>query len=117
MRVGVIQSNYIPWRGYFDFIDDVDIFSIYDDVKYTKGDWRNRNKIKTQQGLEWITVPVKYNKLNQLIEGTPIDYSRNWQKHHEKKIIQNYGKANYFSEYINDFILIINNNYSRIPQN
>ena len=46
MRVGIIQSNYIPWRGYFDFIDDVDLFIYLDDVQFTKRDWRNRNKIK-----------------------------------------------------------------------
>ena len=57
-RVAIIQSNYIPWRGYFDLIDDVDVFIFYDDVQYTKNDWRNRNRIKTPQGPPWLTVPV-----------------------------------------------------------
>ena len=47
MRVAVLQSNYIPWKGYFDIIHDVDLFVFYDDVQYTKNDWRNRNRIKT----------------------------------------------------------------------
>ena len=89
MRVGIIQSNFVPWRGYFDFIDDVDLFIFYDDVKYTKNDWRNRNKIKSQQKLEWLTVPVKFNKIDQLIKDTPIDYTQRWQKLHEKKLFQN----------------------------
>ncbi|MET2823289.1 WbqC family protein, partial [Mycobacterium tuberculosis] len=58
-KVAIVQSNYIPWRGYFDLIAFVDEFIIYDDMQYTKRDWRNRNRIKTSQGLQWITVPVQ----------------------------------------------------------
>ena len=58
MKVGIIQSNYIPWKGYFDIIGQVDLFVFYDDVQYTKGDWRNRNKIKTPRGADWLTIPV-----------------------------------------------------------
>ena len=82
MRVGIIQSCYIPWRGYFDFIDDVDLFIFHDNLQYTKGDWRNRNKIKTPNGLCWLTVPVKYDQTSQLIEETRIDYSQKWQQKH-----------------------------------
>ncbi len=60
MKVGIIQSNFLPWRGYFDFIREVDLFILHDDLQYTKGDWRNRNKIKTPRGAQWITVPVHY---------------------------------------------------------
>lgn len=58
-RVGIIQSSYIPWRGYFDFIDSVDVFVFYDDVQYSTGSWRNRNQVKTAAGLRWLTVPVR----------------------------------------------------------
>ena len=58
-RVGVIQSAYIPWRGYFDFIDSVDLFIVYDDVRYSRGTWRNRNRILLPSGPAWITVPVE----------------------------------------------------------
>ena len=56
--IGISQSNYIPWKGYFDFIHDCDIFVFLDDVQYTKGDWRNRNLIKTNDGIKWLTIPV-----------------------------------------------------------
>ena len=98
MRVGVIQSNYIPWRGYFDFIDDVDLFVFHDDLQYTKGDWRNRNKIKTPKGLVWLTVPVKYHKTSQLILETNIDYSQKWQAAHINKFRANYIKAPFFKD-------------------
>jgi hypothetical protein len=50
-KVAIIQSNYIPWKGYFDMINMVDEFIFYDDVQYTRRDWRNRNKIKTSTGI------------------------------------------------------------------
>jgi len=58
-RVAITQSNYIPWRGYFDLIASVDEFILYDDMQYTRRDWRNRNKIKTGQGTCWLTIPVE----------------------------------------------------------
>lgn len=101
MRVGIIQSNYIPWRGYFDFIDEVDLFILHDDLQYTKGDWRNRNRIKTPRGSIWLTVPVHYRETHQRICDTEIDYSRNWQKDHENQIRANYGGAPYLEDVFN----------------
>ena len=57
-KIAIIQSNFMPWRGYFDAIASVDEFIIYDDMQYTKRDWRNRNRIKTPTGLQWFSVPV-----------------------------------------------------------
>ena len=57
MKVAILQSNYIPWKGYFDIINSVDLFIFHDDLQYTKNDWRNRNKIKTENGLKWLSVP------------------------------------------------------------
>lgn len=57
-KIAILQSNYIPWKGYFDIIASVDEFILYDDVQFTKNDWRNRNKIKTQNGLQWLSIPV-----------------------------------------------------------
>jgi hypothetical protein len=65
--VVVLQSNYIPWKGYFDLIHDADEFIFYDDVQFTKNDWRNRNKVKTAKGAEWMTIPVQAGK--ELIRG------------------------------------------------
>ena len=58
-RVAIVQSNYVPWRGYFDLIASVDEFIVLDDVQYTRRDWRNRNKIKTQGGTRWLSIPVE----------------------------------------------------------
>jgi hypothetical protein len=99
MRVGVIQSNYIPWRGYFDFINSVDLFVFHDDIQYTKQDWRNRNKIKMwPQGSVWITIPVKYDKTDQLICDTKIDYSTNWQAEHLNRFRAGYDKTPFYEQ-------------------
>jgi len=98
-KVAIIQSNYIPWKGYFDIIKRVDEFILYDDMQYTRRDWRNRNKIKTPRGLEWLTIPVevKGNYL-QAIKDTVISDHR-WNDKHWQSIIHNYAKAKYFMQY------------------
>ena len=102
MKVGIIQSNFLPWRGYFDFIREVDLFILHDDLQYTKGDWRNRNKIKTPNGVQWITVPVHYQHTNQLIEETSIDNSKPWTRSMLNKIRNSYQKAPFFELYFSE---------------
>jgi len=102
MKVGILQSNFVPWRGYFDFIREVDLFILHDDLQYTKGDWRNRNKIKTPNGAQWITVPVHYNHTDQLIGETTIDDSKPWARGMLNKIRNSYQKAPHFEPYFSE---------------
>lgn len=95
--VVVLQSNYIPWKGYFDLVHDADEFIFYDDVQFTKNDWRNRNKVKTPHGLEWITVPVNAGS-NRLIYDVAI-HNTFWQRKHFKTLQNHYGKSPYFPRY------------------
>ncbi len=108
MKVGIIQSNFLPWRGYFDFIREVDLFILEDDVQYTKGDWRNRNRIKTLRGAEWITVPVSYKRTSQLILETPIDYSTAWTKKMLNRIRESYRTAPCFEPYFSELDEFLN---------
>lgn len=94
-KIAIVQSNYIPWKGYFDLISYVDEFIFYDEVQYTKNDWRNRNKIKTPNGETWLTIPVGIN-LNQKISETKVP--QGWQKKHLKSIEYSYSKAKNFNE-------------------
>ena len=97
-KVAILQSNYIPWKGYFGMIAAVDEFILYDDMQYTRRDWRNRNQIKTPQGLNWLTVPVKAKgKYYQKIRETEID-GADWQASHWRTLTQNYRRAPYFDE-------------------
>lgn len=97
MKTAVItQSNYIPWKGYFDQLLRADIFVVYDCVQYTRRDWRNRNKIKTPAGVKWLTIPVEVKgKFSQKISETKIADSL-WAEKHWRMIRQNYSKADCF---------------------
>lgn len=95
-RVAIVQSNYIPWKGYFDLIHSVDELVLFDDVQYTRRDWRNRNRIKTPQGPAWLTVPVnaKGNYHEPIRTITVSDPS--WAARHWKSLATHYGKARRF---------------------
>jgi hypothetical protein len=98
-RIAIVQSNYIPWKGYFDLIASVDEFVLYDDMQYTRRDWRNRNQIKTPQGVQWLTVPVKVKgKYHQTIRETELD-GTDWAAQHWKSLSQNYRRAPHFARY------------------
>lgn len=96
-RVAILQSNYIPWKGYFDMINMVDVFIFHDDLQYTKNDWRNRNKIKTQNGLRWLTIPCGTDEKRHICDVEIRD--GNWQKKHWNLIQESYSKAPYFEAY------------------
>jgi hypothetical protein len=96
-RVAVLQSNYIPWKGYFDMINMVDLFIFHDDLQYTKNDWRNRNLIKTSRGLIWLSVPCGKNTKRLIDEVQMVGHS--WQKEHWNIITEYYKNAKYFKEY------------------
>jgi hypothetical protein len=94
----ITQSNYIPWKGFFDSLKNVDVFVVYDEMQFTKRDWRNRNLIKTPQGLKWLTIPVEVKgKYFQKISETKIA-DKNWNVSHWNIIKQNYSSAPYFKE-------------------
>ena len=95
-RVAIVQSNYIPWKGYFDLIASVDEFILYDAAQYTRRDWRNRNRIKTPRGVRWLTVPVQSKgQMWQSIRETLTD-GENWAEIHWRAITSNYGRAPHF---------------------
>lgn len=92
-KAAILQSAYVPWRGYFDLIASVDEFIFYDDVQFSHGDWRNRNIIKTANGPKWLTIPVpKRHRISTRI--CDIDASDpSWSKDHWQRIIESYRKA------------------------
>ncbi|MCB0359048.1 MAG: WbqC family protein, partial [Bdellovibrionales bacterium] len=100
--VVVLQSSYLPWRGYFDLIRRADHFVFLDNVQFTRQDWRTRNRIKTAQGLQWLSVPVLWrghhrDKISQIL----IDNSSNWNQKHLRSLEQAYAHAPYLAETLN----------------
>jgi hypothetical protein len=101
--VAIVQSNYIPWKGYFDLIAAADEFILYDDVQYTRRDWRNRNRIKSASGPLWLTIPVDVKgKYSQTIRETRIA-DPDWPAAHWKTIQHNYARATFFRAYRDAF--------------
>lgn len=102
MKVVILQPSYIPWRGYFHQIQKADLFVFYDDVQYDRLGWRNRNRVKTANGVRWLTIPV--HGKGAVIEKTPINaieiaWETDWAKKHWATIQQSYSKAPYFRQY------------------
>lgn len=104
-KVAILQSNYIPWKGYFDIIGSVDEFIFYDEMQYTKNDWRNRNKIKSPQGAQWISIPIitKGHLTNglKIIDAKVVNGK--WAISHWNTIKQFYKKSPYFKQYADLF--------------
>src|SRR4051812_48470635 len=103
MRIAILQSSYIPWKGYFDLIRSVDEFVLLDDVQYTRRDWRNRNRIKTPSGPIWLTIPVnsKGRYLEPIKDITISDET--WPRKHWQTIKASYARAPHFARYADAF--------------
>ena len=102
-KVAIVQSNYIPWKGYFDMVNMVDEFILYDDAQYTRRDWRNRNKIKTISGPQWLTIPVDVKgKYHQKIKNVVVS-DPEWPKKHWAAIKHNYSKVKFFADFKSQF--------------
>jgi len=98
-KLAAVQSSYIPWKGYFDLLHSVDEFVLFDDVQYTRRDWRSRNRIKTRDGTAWLTVPVN-TKGHYLSPIKCITVSEDdWAERHWKTLVAAYSRTPYFTRY------------------
>jgi len=102
-RVAIVQSSYIPWKGYFDLIRSVDEFILLDTVQFSKGSWRNRNRIKTKDGLAWLSIPVRTKgRLLQAVEDTVVSDPA-WATRHWQNILGAYARTPFFERYAEPF--------------
>jgi hypothetical protein len=115
MKAAIIQSNYLPWKGYFDIIHDVDVFVFLEDVQYTRRDWRNRNQVKTPGGVKWISVPV-LGGINQRIYDVKIDYSQDWREKHKQTIHHSYASAPYYNTYKSEIFDIYSKKFETLSE-
>ena len=102
MIVAVHQPQYLPWLGYFDKMRKADIFCYLNNVQYKKNEWQNRNRIKTAQGWQWLTVPVRYH-FPEKINEVAINNTTGWQKKHLQALITNYSRAPFYKDHITIF--------------
>jgi hypothetical protein len=111
----VLQPGYLPWLGFFDQMRRSDVFVYYDDVRFDKHGWRNRNRIKSPEGPHWLTVPVLHHGKGQpLINDTLIDTRSGWARKHVGTLRQYYGKAPYAKQYLPELEALLNRPWTRI---
>jgi hypothetical protein len=97
VRICIIQSCYIPWKGFFDLIGRCDEYVIYDSAQYVKRHWHNRNRIKTANGIEWLTIPVvSKGRFEQPIDQVEIE--KPWADKHWRKIELAYQRTPFFEQ-------------------
>jgi hypothetical protein len=113
MLITIHQPQYLPWLGYLDKIDKADVFVILDNVQFKKNEWQNRNRIKTAQGHQWITVPVLY-RFPEKINEVRINNKANWGRKHLQALITNYSKSTYFDNYKSFFEDIFSRSWDRL---
>lgn len=96
--VAIHQPNFLPYPGFFYKMARSDVFILYDTAQFSKNEWHNRNRIKTPNGLAWLTVPVRSPRF-QPIEAVKIDNSQSWQNRLWQTVVANYRRARFFDEY------------------
>lgn len=105
MIVGIHQPNYLPYLGFFDKMRNSDIFIIYDDAQFNKGDFQHRNRIRIHNGSKWLTVPVgkKRVPINEIrIQKESMNKDEKWNEHHLSQIYDNYKKSDLFADYFDE---------------
>ena len=98
--IGILQPGYFPWLGFFHQMSVVDLFVLQDDAQYTRNSWRQRMKVRTPEGWQWLTVPVlTRGRHPQRIADVVIDETKNWQRRHLTVLDNAYGKSRFWPEH------------------
>ena len=114
-KIAILQSCYLPWKGYFDIIGSVDVFVVYDDVQFDLHGWRNRNRVKSPNGPHWLTVPVRHTGLGKrMIHEIEIDNRLPWGRKHLGTIRQFYAKAPFVDRYLPELAGILSRGWERL---
>jgi hypothetical protein len=113
--VAIHQPQYLPWLGYFGKLDRCDVFCLLDTVQYKKNEFQNRNRIKTADGWQWLTVPVTY-RFPQRIDEVGVNQTVDWQRKHLQALKTNYSKAPFFETYYASFEEFYQQSYEFLVQ-
>jgi hypothetical protein len=114
--VVVLQPGYLPWLGFFDQVRRADVFIYYDDVQYDKHGWRNRNRVKTQDGAQWLTVPVRHSGgggFPRIID-VEIDNRTPWARKHVATLRQAYARAPFLRQYLPELEDLLQRRWDRL---
>lgn len=115
MNATILQPTYLPWLGYFEMIDSVDMYVIFDHVQFVRKSWQQRNRIKTANGVVTLTVPVTKEKRETRICDIDISYNNeNMLEKHWQTISFAYSKSKYFNQYRETFEKIYSKKFIKL---
>ena len=113
MRLAIHQPQYLPWLGYLDKLDRADVFVLLDTVQFKNNEWQNRNRIRTAQGWQYLTVPVLH-EFPQRMDLVRINNQTDWRRKHAQALETHYGKAPYYGQYAQIFREILARDWERL---
>ncbi len=113
MRIAIHQPHFLPWLGYLDKIDRADLFVVLDTVQFKKNEWQNRNKVRTSQGWQWLTVPVRH-KFGQALNQVDINQNAEWRAKHLRAMKLHYSRAPYLDQYFDGMREIYQRSWERL---
>lgn len=113
MRVAIHQPQYLPWLGYLDKLDRSDVFVLLDTVQFKKNEWQNRNRIRTAQGWQYLTVPVLH-EFPQRLDQVRINNQTDWRRKHVQALETHYGKAPHYGRYASLFLELLARDWERL---
>ena len=106
MMICIHQPDFLPWLGFFSKIIHSDMFVVGDHVQYRNKGFQNRNRIKTPNGAQWLSVPIIHDWGQAINKVQILDREQNgifWSNLHLRTLQVNYGKAPYYDNYIGTF--------------
>lgn len=113
MRVAIHQPQYLPWLGYLDKLDQSDVFVLLDTVQFKKNEWQNRNRIRTAQGWQYLTVPVRH-EFPQRLDQVRINNQVDWRRKHVQALEMHYGRASQYGRYAPLFRELLARDWERL---
>ena len=113
MRVAIHQPQYLPWLGYLDKLNRSDVFVLLDTVQFKKNEWQNRNRIRTAQGWQYLTVPVLH-EFPQRLDQVRINNQTDWRRKHVQALETHYGKAPHYGRYAPLFLELLARDWERL---
>lgn len=113
MRVAIHQPQYLPWLGYLDKLDSADVFVILDTVQFKKHEWQNRNRIRTKDGWQWLTVPI-IDRFPERIDRVEVNSRTDWQRKHCQALRLHYGRAPFWEPLGPELIALLEKPWARL---
>lgn len=101
--VTIHQPDFMPWLGFYNRLAESDVFIVLDDAQFLRRGWMHRNRIKTAQGVQWLTVPVKKKgRYQEAVNAVEISDASDWADGHLRTLETNYRPAPHFDCYFPD---------------